>query len=434
MFQIRSLAAAAASALVLGLAAAPPATAAPVPAAASSDFYTPPTQLPAGKGTLVRTEPMKLALTLKGLYMPGTATRIMYTSRDQLGRPVAVSGAYIEPTKKWTGKGARPLVAVAAGTQGQGDACAPSKSLENFINLDGDELGIGYEVPGIYDFLNRGMAVVLTDYIGLGTTDRVHTYTNRLDMGQALLDAARAALKVPGTSVTSASPIGLSGYSQGGGAAASAAELAPTYAPELNLKGAYAGAPPANLVEVLKSADGTDLTGVIAYAINGITPYHPEMQAALQNLANDAGKTALEKVTTQCIGSTLFSFGFQKTKKWTTTGQSLYDILKSDAALRAPVDAQRIGKLKPAIPVQILTGTKDDIVDHKQAKQLAKDWCGKGVNVTYVPVIQPIGTGGTALNHLTPMITRLGASHHWLAERLAGKSVRSNCGSLAWLP
>lgn len=419
---------AAAGVMVAALAAAPQAT------AATPMFYDPPSDLPAGQGTIVRTEPMKLALTLRGLYMPGNATRIMYTSTDEAGEPAAVSGAYIEPTKRWRGTGPRPLVAVAAGTQGQGDACAPSKTLENFINVDGDEFGIGYEIPSIYDFLNRGIAVVLTDYIGLGTTDRVHTYTNRLDMGHALLDAARAALKLPNTSISESSPVGLYGYSQGGGAAGSAAELAPSYAPELNLKGAYAGAPPANLVEVLKSADGTDLTGVIAYAINGITPYHPELQGALDALATADGKAALEKVKTQCIGATLFSYGFQKTKKWTTTGQSLYDIVRGDPALRAPVDAQRIGRLKPAVPVQVLTGTKDDIVDHAQAKQLAKDWCDQGVNVTYTPVIQILPTGGTALNHLTPMITRLGPTHDWLQDRLEGKSVRSNCGSLRFLP
>lgn len=417
---------AAAGALALSLAAAPQASAA--------TFYDPPADLPAGNGTLVRTEPMKLALTLKGLYLPGKATRILYTSTDEAGQPAAVTGAYIEPTKKWRGTGPRPLVAVAAGTQGQGDACAPSKTLETLLNVEGNEFGIGYEIPSIYDFLNRGIAVVLTDYIGLGTTDRVHTYTNRKDMGHALLDAARAALKLPDTSITASSPVGLYGYSQGGGAAGSAAELAPSYAPELNLKGAYAGAPPANLLEVLKSADGTDLTGVIAYAINGITPYHPELQSKLDQLAKPEGKEALEKVKSQCIGSTLFSYGFQKTKQWTVTGQSLYDIAKGDAVIKSAVDAQRIGTLKPNVPVQVLTGTLDDIVDHRQAKQLAADWCAKGANVTYTPVVQVVPTGGTALNHLTPMITRLGQTHDWLQDRLEGKAVRSNCGSLRLLP
>jgi len=427
---IRFLVGAAAGALVASLAVAQPASAA--------SFYDPPSTLPGGLGTIVKSEPMKLATNIVVGGVPikvsANATKIMYTSTDELGEPVAVTGVYLEPTRKWSGKGARPLVAFAAGTQGQGDACAPSKTLEKLINVESGEFGIGYEIPSINDYVKRGIAVVVTDYIGLGTTDRVHSYTNRLDMAHALLDAARAALRVPGASVTSASPIGLHGYSQGGGASGAAAELAPQYAPELNIKGAFVGAPPANLLEVTKSADGTTLTGVIAYAINGITQYHPELAAALDTYVTDDGRAALQKVSNQCIGGTLLSYAFSKTSKWTKNGKSAYDIVKNDPTLRAGVDRHRIGKLKPAVPVQVLTGTKDDIVDHGQARQLAKDWCDKGVNVTYKPVIQLLGSAGTALNHLTPMLTHSGQAHDWLADRLAGKSVKSNCSSLWLLP
>lgn len=424
------LTAAAAGALVVGLGAAPQASAA--------TFYDPPSDLPAGEGTIVRSEPMKLASNIEiggiPLSVSAKGTRIMYTSTDELGDPVAVSGAYLEPTKKWTGTGPRPLVAFAAGTQGQGDSCAPTKSLEKLINVESGELGIGYELPSITSYIDKGIAVVVTDYIGLGTTDRVHSYTNRLDMAHALLDAARAALKVDNASITSASPIGLHGYSQGGGAAGAAAELAPQYAPELNLKGAFVGAPPADLLAVTKSADGTTLTGVIAYAINGITQYHPALQTKMAEYTTDAGKQALQTASTQCIGSTLFSFGFAKTSKWTKNGKSAYDIVKSDPVLKAAVDKHRIGKLKPAIPVQVMTGTKDDIVAHGQAKQLAKDWCGKGVAVDYNPIIQLFGSGGTSLNHLGPMLTHSGEAHDWLVDRLNGKSMKSNCRSLWLLP
>ncbi|GAB4979046.1 hypothetical protein MAHJHV60_47410 [Mycobacterium avium subsp. hominissuis] len=47
------------------------------------------------------------------------------------------------------------------------------------------------------------------------------------------------------------------GYSQGGGATASAAELAAQYVPELHIVGTYAGAPPADLKELLPYADGS---------------------------------------------------------------------------------------------------------------------------------------------------------------------------------
>lgn len=126
---------------------------------------------------------------------------------------------------------------------GQGDQCAPSFALQYPLTLNGDTVSVGYEALAVYRILATGAAVVVTDYVGLGATDRLHTYVNRLDQGHALLDAARAARSVPGASVTAASRTGLYGYSQGGGASAAAAELQPSYAPDVRLAGTYAGAP-----------------------------------------------------------------------------------------------------------------------------------------------------------------------------------------------
>lgn len=413
-------------------------TAAPAHAAAAPGFYDPPVTLPHDNGAIVRSEPMHLGASVRitgtTRALPGTATRLMYRSTDAVGSGVGVTGVYIEPTLPWRGSGARPLVAFAAGTQGQGDSCAPSKSLESVVVVDADGTGFGYEIPSIYGLLSRGIAVVVTDYVGLGTTDRVHSYTTRLDMGHALLDAARAALRLPGTSVDGRSPIGLYGYSQGGGASASAAELAPSYAPELNLRGAYAGAPPADLFGVLKTADGSSLTGVVGYAFNGILQYYPEAKSFLQTQLNGTGADVLRRVSTQCIGETLLTAGFASTSSWTRSGQSFLSIATADAATRRAVEDQRIGTLRPAIPVQVLTGTRDDIVQHAQAKQLAADWCAKGADVTYVPVVQPLPSGGTGTNHLVPAFSRIAPSQQWLVDRLQGVPATSNCGALAALP
>ncbi|WP_284522663.1 lipase family protein [Corynebacterium aquatimens] len=95
--------------------------------------------------------------------------------------------------------------------------------------------------------LNKsGYRVVVIDYIGLGS-EGTHTYLNRVEQGHALIDAARATAK-PGEKV------GFWGYSQGGGAAAAAAELVADYAPELNVVGTFAGAPPADPIAVLEQA------------------------------------------------------------------------------------------------------------------------------------------------------------------------------------
>lgn len=410
----------------------------PLTAASSTNgspgFYDVPASLPAQNGAIVKSEPMRLAAQVRtaGITspLPGTATRLMYRTTDTLGAPAAATGTYIEPTAPWLGTGPRPLVSFAEGTQGQGDACAPSKTLASAIVVDDGAISVGYEIPGIYGLLARGVAVVVTDYIGLGTTDRVHTYAVRLDLGHAVLDAARAAKQVPGTTVTDASRIGLFGYSQGGGAVAAAAELAPSYAPELNLAGAYAGAPPADLFGVLQTADG-GLTAAVGYAFNGVLSYYPEAKAALAAELNDAGRAALDGLSRACTVDAALKYRGVTTSQWTTTGESFAQVVARSAAAQKAIADQRIGLLRPTIPVQVLTGTKDDVVQHAQAKQLAADWCAQGVSVTYVPVYQPVKT---SLNHIGPAVTRLLPSEQWMIDRLNGRAASSNCAQLAWLP
>ncbi|MFD7071226.1 lipase family protein [Streptomyces sp. NPDC059913] len=400
-------------------------------------FYTPPAELPAENGALVRTEAMPLGLSIPGLDgrpMPGTATRLMYRSTDSNGEPVAVTGAYIEPSAAWKGGGPRPLVALASGTMGQGDQCAPSFALQHPLTLTGDTLSVGYEALAVYRLLAKGAAVVVTDYVGLGATDRLHTYVNRVDEAHALLDAARAARAVPGASVTAASRTGLYGYSQGGGASAAAAELQQSYAPDVPLSGTYSGAPPADLTAVMKGIDGSALAGALAWSINGFAQSDPDLRAVVDANVNAAGRAALADASTMCVGDAILRYGFTKSNKWTTSGASLGEVIARDPRAQAALDKQRIGTLKPAGPVRLATGVQDDIVPHGQARKLAVDWCGKGGNVTYDAVVLPNLGDKILTNHLAPLITDQGSAVSWLTDRLAGKPATSNCWSMPVQP
>jgi hypothetical protein len=399
-------------------------------------FYQPPTTLPSANGALIRTEPLPLALSLPGLDgpLPGTATRLMYRSTDSNGLPVAVTGAYIEPSAAWKGGGPRPLVAVAPGTMGQGDQCAASMGLEHPLTLNGDTVSVGYEDLAIYRLLASGTAVVVTDYVGLGATDRLHTYVNRLDGGHALLDAVRAARTLTGASVTAASPVGLFGYSQGGGASASAAELQPSYAPDVTLAGTYAGAPPANLTEVIKGIDGSALAGALGWSLNGFLQSDPELRAIADAHLNSAGKAALNDLSTMCVADAIFGYAFKKSTSWTTDGESVSDIVENSPELSATLADQRIGNLKPTSPVRVVTGIQDDIVPHGQARQLAVDWCRKGADITYDAIVLPNLGDGLLTNHVAPLITDQGDAISWLTDRLSGKRVVSNCWTMPLQP
>ncbi|MFH8368444.1 lipase family protein [Streptomyces sp. NPDC018031] len=401
--------------------------------AAVPDFYRPPASLPAADGALVRTEPLPLALSLPGLDgkpLPGTATRLMYKSTDSGGRPVAVTGAYLEPSAAWRGGGPRPLVALAPGTMGQGDQCAASLGLEHPVVLDGQTVSVGYEDVAVYRLLASGVAVVVTDYVGLGATDRLHTYVNRLDGGRALLDAVRAARSLPGASVTSGSRVGLYGYSEGGGASAAAAELQPSHAPEIELAGTYSGAPPADLAEVMKGVDGSALAGALGWSFNGFLQSDPRLRPIADARLNATGKAALADLATRCVGDAILAYAFEESTAWTNGGESVTEIVAEEPELRATLDAQRIGTLKPAGPVRLATGVQDDIVPHAQARRLAVDWCRKGAAVTYEAVDLPDLGDGLLTNHLVPLITDQGAAVSWLTDRLSGKATTSNCWTM----
>ncbi|MFC8836943.1 lipase family protein [Streptomyces griseoincarnatus] len=400
-------------------------------------FYTPPAELPSGNGTLIRHEPLRLGLSLPGLNghrLPGTATRLMYTSTDSNGQPVAVTGAYIEPSAGWKGSGPRPLVVVGSGTIGQGDQCAPSLALENPLTLTGQTVSFGYETLAVHRLLATGAAVVVTDYVGLGATDRLHTYVNRVDEGHAMLDAARAARSVPGASVTAASRVGMYGYSQGGGASAAAAELQRTYAPDVPLVGTYSGAPPADLTEVTKGIDGSALAGALGWSINGFAQAAPALREVVEANLNDAGRKALKDISTTCVGDAILGYGFTKSTRWTTSGKSVGEIIAGEPAARAVLDDQRLGRLKPTGPVRLATGTQDDIVPHAQARQLAVDWRKKGADVTYKAVALPNLGDKLLTNHLVPLLTDQGDAVDWLADRLKGKAARSNCWTMPAQP
>lgn len=388
------------------------------------EFYHPPESLPTDDGELVRSEPLPLAAslpTLDGKTMPGTATRMMYKSTDANGEPVAVTGSYLEPSADWDGGGPRPVVALAPGTMGQGDQCAASMGLEKPITFNGQTVSVGYEDLVIYRLLNAGAAVVVTDYAGLGTTDRLHSYVNRVDGGHALLDAVRAARGLPDTSITPESRVGLYGYSQGGGASASAAELQPGYAPDVPLAGAYVGAPPADLGEVLKGVDGSVLAGALGWTINGLVQQKPELQGLVDKYLNEDGRAALDDLSTMCIGDALFSYGFQESSQWTSTGDSLDSIADKEPMMREALAEQRIGRTKPAAPVRVVTGSHDDIVPHHQTTQLAEDWREKGGDVTYETVDLPQLGDGLVTNHLAPLLADQGPAVEWLTDRLSGE-------------
>jgi dienelactone hydrolase len=367
-------------------------------------FYTPPSPLPPGPpGTLIRSEATTVSM-LPGVPYPGTnAWRIMYRSTSATDQPIAVTGTLMVPQAAWTGGGPRPLVTYALGSHGMGEQCTPSIQFRQ---------GAQFELGVITSYLSRGWAVVVTDY----QRRPVHTYVNSKASGQAVLDAARAAAQVGGSGLSPANPVGISGYSQGGNAAAAAAERQPSYAPELPVRGVAAGGVPADLVAVARAVDRDVLFGTVPMAVASLRSAYPEL--TLDGL-NATGQTAVDQVTRQCIAETTTRWAFRSTTELTVGGRTIDQFLAAYPAWRTRIDEQRIGRLRPTAPVLLYQGLLDPWVPHAVTQQLAADWCGGGANVRFETYVIAEHFGG--LVEAIPQVL------NWLSARFAGTPATGNC-------
>ncbi|MFE5474112.1 lipase family protein [Nocardia sp. NPDC056541] len=397
------------------------------PAGAGPDdgFYTAPNPLPTkANGALIRSQQVELFAGL-GSALPVRATRILFQSADARGVPVATSGIVLDPTTPWAGPGQRPLISYAIGTHGTGDVCAPSKLLTDGVQVDGAGNPAAELQTDLAQLVATGYAVVVTDYQGLGTEGGT-TYVQPLPEAHAVLDAARAAIGLG--VVPPSAPIGIWGFSQGGGSAAAAAEQAAGYAPELDVKGTVAAATPADPSVALTGAEnGRGLTGVIGYFINGLLTSHPELTSTVTAMLSPAGIDFLHSTANECVSGTVARWAFRDTRDFTVTGQPIMTSLRADPAVRAVIDSFALGTIAPADPVMLLQNINDDAVPAGPARQLSVDWCAKGADVIYheldyPPLLPEIGLFGHSA-------TILGAdvAMAWLADRLAGVPAQASC-------
>ena len=203
--------------------------------ATSEGFYEPPDPLGDGEpGDVIRSEPMDAYLA-PGVRLRARAWRVLYRSTSAIGRPTAVSGTVLVPYGRI--RAARPLIGYGVGTHGIGDSAAPSRLLAR---------GLEWESGMIAMILARGWAVAITDYEGLGTPGD-HTYMVGRALGPNVLDAMRAARQLHPSELPEQGPAAIVGYSEGGAAAAWAAQLQPGYAPDVPLTAVAAGAAAADV-------------------------------------------------------------------------------------------------------------------------------------------------------------------------------------------
>lgn len=340
-----------------------------------------------GAGELVSAEPV----TLRS-YPGDRAWRITYRSTTTTGTPDVVSGAVIAPSKATA---TTPIIGYAPGTLGLGDQCAQSRNLD-----------LSYDPgPSEKEFIQRytsaGYAVAITDYQGLGTPGG-YPYDVGRSEGHTLLDVLRAAGNLPGSHLSPDAPVAMVGYSQGGLATGWAAQLAPSYAPELKLKGAAVGAPPADLNTNVRFLDGTAYAGLVLATVYGLNVAYPDLH--LERYLNATGREAFKDLADDCVAA-LDGPRWQnhKLSEYTTE-----DVL-ARPDWQARLAAESLGSGTPTVPVLLYNSKADEIVPYDATARLGETWRHNGADVTlYAP-----NTGG----HGTTAFAMMTVTNGWIDAR-----------------
>jgi len=365
------------------------------PAPAGNAFYVPPKPLPPGRhGSVIRCR--RVASPVPS----AVAWQVLYLSTSVSGARMAVSGTVLVPTAAH--QGVRPVVAYASGTQGWGDQCAPSREMASG-NFD--------EQFAVNNLLAKGWAVAVTDYPGLGTPG-TEQYSVGIAEGHAVLDALRAAILVPGAGLSARAPIGIEGYSQGGGAAGWAAELAARYAPALRLRGVAMGGTPANLQAVATNINGSAFFAFLGGAALGFNAAYPARHL-LSDLTK-AGRAAMAKLGKECQEQALATYAGKRIEDYTKGGINPLP----ESRWQKVLNANDLGAIGPRMPILQYHGRADEVIPWKVEAALHRQWCAMGVKT------QLASYPG---EHVTTQVEAQAQVVSWLNARLAGTPARAHC-------
>lgn len=340
----------------------------------------------------------------------GSSTRYEYVTTDSRDRLLTATGAIFRPRLP---RG--PVIALAPSTQGVAPHCDPSYSCAVGVNAFRNPVDViaAYEQPTINWLLTAGATVIISDYPrdpALG----VQMYCDHPSSARALYDAIRAARHLG----VDDQPLGLWGYSQGGGAIGAMLEE-PDYAPDVCPRAAFIGAPPADLTDVLHHVDGTLATSVIAYTTAGLMVTSEEIQTEIFTELTDAGLRELLDNIQRCVGGSLLISAWRSTAQWTRRGLTFGALCEDLPATGEELEKRRLGERAPQIPVRLRAARHDDVVPYETVRRLRMKWATAGADVDWRVSEIPRISGGLGINHVLPYIRHFTDDAGWLLDRLA---------------
>lgn len=342
---------------------------------------------------------------------PVTAWQILYKTRDAHGTPTATVTTLMVPRSAWKGSGPRPVVSYQTAEDGVAGKCAPSYGLRaGTIGSGGTTASAesGLMMLGI----SKGWAMTVPDYEG----PQSEFLAGRLE-GQAVLDAVRASLAFTDAGLSADAPVGLWGYSGGSLASSIAAQLQPTYAPELNIEGVALGGLVAEIRATIDKFAGSAVGGAIAMGVNGPLRAFPEYN--LSQYLSAAGRKKVAAASGDCISDAVARYPFLKYSD-IEAFPNAFDVPAVADLLHANSPAGIPGT--PTAPVYDYHATYDELAPLGPDVAQMHRYCDAGVAVQHVE--------DALAEHISETVSGAPGAVNFFAARFAGKAPKNTCATL----
>jgi hypothetical protein len=365
-------------------------------------------------GTVLKERSIQVALG-PGSSTPVRAEQLLFRTSDQRGLPSATVTTVLQPTSVPI---VPRIVDYLSFYDGLASKCDPSYTLAG-----GDTKDSTYQQEAQEEellaawYLSQGDIVTVPDFEGTG----LHWMAGR-ESGYGALDAVRATESF--LRISSATEVGLSGYSGGSVAADWASELAPAYAPKVNIVGVAEGGIPANYFDHFAYMNGTvEYSAAIPGELLGLSRAYG---VDLTKYLTPFGRKVVQRESTGCIAS---AFG-------TTPGLTVQSIMLPgfrDLAHAAPFSTmlrdQTMGTstTRPREPLLMAVGNADGKGDGAMVaadvKALASRYCREGVPVEYQEI--------QGASHIEAAAYFEPETGPFLQGRFAGLPFPNNCSSVS---
>ncbi len=279
-------------------------------------------------------------------------------------------------------------------------------------------------------YVKQGYTVVISD-----TEGQKANFAAGPEYGYNTLDSIRATFNAPQIGLSSDAKVVMMGYSGGAIATEWAAELAPTYAPDLkpNLIGAAFGGTLVSPEHNLPYVEGTPIWGgVMPMAVLGVSRSY---DIDIQKYLTPRGLEVFDKMQKASIAYVLGQY----------TKVTWKDLVKPEYQDRTKIKeyVEAVNKVimgtggTPEIPLQIGQGTGgiweltkpspiwgagDGVMLAGDVRTLARQYCAKGV---------PVQHKEWGSSHFVTMVSWLPWATAWIDDRFAGKAAPQNCSSIA---